>query len=376
MPLSFFNINRIKYVIWALSLFIFLTVSIYIIFQWDYDVEKFKVPYNVSDIESKKLTSWYIGYRHKYRDDRLLDPNGILLTNYKGRIGIQYNPVSISQYALGVFEVFIDKNTAKEREVFLRQARWLVDNIKISQDGYGVWHYNFNPKGMSDVKAPWVSAMAQGQALSVLLRAHQITGEDIYIDTARLGLNAFNYNIRNGGVKRLDEKSVFYEEVPSEQNVHILNGFIYSMLGIYDFYRVTREKEALALFNAGIHTLINNLNRYDTGYWSKYSFYKVRDLAHMTDPLANMHYHNVHISQLKVLHAITGEDTFIDYAHRWSEYQLKFVCKLKHFVRSKILFRFQRVVFKIMMQITDTDVSTKTKQAVLLLREQQLEAAA
>jgi hypothetical protein len=51
---------------------------------------------------------------------------------------------------------------------------------------------------------------------------------------------------------------------------HILNGFIFALFGLYDYYRVTQDEHALELFNAGIETLRSKLHLYDTGRVTRY----------------------------------------------------------------------------------------------------------
>jgi len=82
-------------------------------------------------------------------------------------------------------------------------------------------------------------------------------------------------------------------------------------LWLYDFYKVTRSKEALGLFNKGIETLENNIYRYDTGSWSLYelSGYKAPE-----------DYHRLHIHQLKALYKITGKKIFKEFAENFEAY--------------------------------------------------------
>lgn len=91
-----------------------------------------------------------------------------------------------------------------------------------------------------------------------------------------------------------------------------MNGFIFALFGVYDFYRVTRNKKVLDLWNAGINTLERNLNLYDLGYWSLYN------LIHQYP--ATKSYHVLHIKQLKVLYKLSGKTIFNEYAERWGKY--------------------------------------------------------
>ena len=68
------------------------------------------------------------------------------------------------------------------------------------------------------------------------------------------------------------EGFVWYEEYPSLENEppHVLNGFIFALFGLYDYYKATESEEALELFNQGIKTLKEKINLWDMGFWSRY----------------------------------------------------------------------------------------------------------
>ena len=51
-------------------------------------------------------------YKANYKD--YIDKNGIPMLNYHGNIGLQYNPIAISQYALGNYNLFLDSNNKKD----------------------------------------------------------------------------------------------------------------------------------------------------------------------------------------------------------------------------------------------------------------------
>jgi hypothetical protein len=169
--------------------------------------------------------------------------------------------------------------------------------------------------------------MAQGLGISVLLRAFQETGKQRYLDRARLALNAFRYTVDEGGVASIEEGgAVFYEELAQGPATHTLNGFIYSLWGIYDFYRVTGEALALRLFQQGVATLERHIEDYDSGSWSFY------DLG-SRPRLASLGYHKLHIAQLYAMHNITVIDEFRTIGARWYDYQRPLLARLSIFLR-------------------------------------------
>lgn len=198
------------------------------------------------------------------------DEDGIPLTDYK-EFGIQYQPVGIAQYALGTWGLYLENNDLQYKEKFLHTADWFCDNLLV-EDDFGVWEYKFDfPR--YNLKAPWSSAMSQGEGISVLVRAYQLTENKKYIEIAKLAINSFKVPIEMGGVFYKDKEGlVWYEEYPSLENEppHVLNGFIFALFGLYDYYKATESEEALELFNQGIKTLKEKINLWDMGFWSRY----------------------------------------------------------------------------------------------------------
>ena len=86
--------------------------------------------------------------------------------------------------------------------------------------------------------------------------------------------------------------------------------------GVYDYSLYTGDPEAKELFKAAVKTLKENLPLFDAGYWSLYE-----QSGTKMKMLASPFYHNLHIVQLKVLHLLTGERLFHQFAERWEGYR-------------------------------------------------------
>lgn len=84
--------------------------------------------------------------------------------------------------------------------------------------------------------AGWLSAMAQGHGMSVLVRAYLATGEINYLHNAELALNSFAVNASAGGVRNyVFDMYPWYEEYPTRDGgTFVLNGFLYALIGLYD----------------------------------------------------------------------------------------------------------------------------------------------
>ena len=179
-----------------------------------------------------------------------------------------------------------------------------------------------------NITAPWISGMAQGEALSVLLRASQITGEKKYFETAQLAWRIFDVTVKDGGViSKYGDNSPVIEEYPSSNfPSFVLNGFLFAIFGIYDYSIYTQESDPQKKFLLYINSLKKNLFRYDCGYWTYY------DLAHPLR-LAAKHYHKIHIEQLKSIYKITNESVFQEYYLRWQNYLKSINSNFKWFIK-------------------------------------------
>lgn len=218
-----------------------------------------------------------------------------------------YLPAAICLFALGNWQLHIraEDDTDRLKHV-IRCAGWLLDN----QDDSGRWLSPFDHPRFN-LKAPFPSAMSQGLGISCLVRAHDVTGNQAFLDSAVMALKPFSVAIKEGGVASFDQGRIFYEEYPGLPYRHVLNGFIYALWGLHDLYRFAGNTAANAFFGDGLATLIEWLPRYDLGFWSLY---------HIPDKPPNpatVHYHRLHIDQMQIMHQITGIKVFADYALKW-----------------------------------------------------------
>jgi heparosan-N-sulfate-glucuronate 5-epimerase len=276
---------------------------------------------NTDDVHSASLGQYYLVFDEeelKHSIDLQFDAEGVpLIPTYvdvaPGRR--HYYPITIGQYALAVFHTWLRSAREDDRRRFLRLADWFVEHQ--AQDG--CW-YAQTDMPLYRLRAPWPSAMAQGRGLSVLTRAWQCTTDENYIASARRALAAFSMPVARGGITDTCNGEITYEEYPARPAPHVLNGMIFALLGVWDLVRAQpNDARAAAIFERGVSTLEALLPLYDTGWWSLYDLYHL-EAATPRNP-CTAHYHDIHIKQLAVLHAITGRESFDAFARRWAAYQ-------------------------------------------------------
>ena len=186
-----------------------------------------------------------------------------------------------------------------------------------------VWNHQFDWEYRAKLKTPWYSGLAQGQGVSLLLRAHLQSvhakaSDAQYLEAANRAFAALTTPVADGGVlceHEDEDKNLWIEEYIVDPPTHILNGFIWALWGVLDYSRACRDETARQMFDRGVETLLRNLPRYDTGYWSLYELSQ-------TPPrmLASPFYHRLHIVQLQVMAALTGNKRFEDFADHWEGY--------------------------------------------------------
>ena len=248
-----------------------------------------------------------------------LDQNGIPLTYYgmiyDGKpIGSQRNPVSVAQQANEFYDMYKKDNSESSKTYFLNNVNWLVNNA-VKKENYSLLQYNF-PIPYYNLKPVWYSAMANGLALQVLIKAPEISHDLKYLEAAKSLLNAFFIEVQHGGITYKDsEHEWWYEEYASnDKNANIsrvLNGMIFAVLGIYDYYKFTNDPDAKLLFDNGVNSIKKELSKYNN---NGYSYYDI------LGNIASWKYHQIHINLTKQLHDLTGEPIFNNYHELWKKH--------------------------------------------------------
>lgn len=188
--------------------------------------------------------------------------------------------------------------------------------IAQSVDGQMEWHTPLVP-AYGITKAPWISALSQSVAVSVLLRAYQYTGDHKYMDAATAAFRWMTVPVSQGGVVSNDI-GTWLEEYPNQNpdgiNGSVFNGNIWALFGVWDYYRVTGDSQALTLFNATIRTIKNNIEWYDLGYWNVYSH------QDRISPVNGLYMQFI-AQQMLAMYAITGDPFFQSLGAKWANDQ-------------------------------------------------------
>lgn len=244
-----------------------------------------------------------------------------------------YYATVIAQYALAQWNAYLKTGDEESKKSFIIQAQWLVAHESNVSHDAGGWPFPL-PSRDYFAATPWLSALIQGNAISVLVRAYILTGEGIFLQVARRAVRTFELDIHDGGVSTsIDNEGIFFEEVAAYPAAHILNGYIFSLFGLYDYVSVTNDTRIDGLIERSLATMHVVIDTYDLGYWSSY------DLLYKSP--APRFYHDQHSVLLEALSRYSGCEHCRMLSARWVGYQTRLSCRLRYFIVSRFV-RYRR----------------------------------
>ena len=250
------------------------------------------------------------------------DADGVILSLSADR----YHPVQIFQYGLHCHGQWIEGGDETAKKAFLAQARWCRDNQQERNGVCGCFVYR-TPNLDYGVTGSWISAMAQGQAISLLLRAADVVRDEGFYESALSAAEPFKYSISDGGVVwRSAPYDVFLEELAALPASHTPNGNIYALWGLWELQKRTAADWLATLVSEAIETLKRRLPLFDSGYWSYYDLLRTRRGLRA---VAFQKYHAFLIAQLHVMAGMTNDPFFDTMANHWKAYTYSWPCRLR-----------------------------------------------
>ncbi len=229
-------------------------------------------------------------------------------------IGYQVVPHNVAKAAREAFYSYsiTDDEDDLNRGLFLTEYLISVSSER-GNGRFVVWENNFEWPGYALPKG-WIGALSQAGCIKALMLASDATGDGRYEEFAEKAIAAFDVDVSEGGLRsvRIDgaESYDWYPEYAKSDPPYVLNGFITSVIWLGDYYTLTGNAEAKALYDEGVKSVIHFLPAYE--YGNQWSYYDAA--GHKS----NSHYHELHVEQLAVLYDLTGDSIFRTYQDKWS----------------------------------------------------------
>ncbi len=199
-------------------------------------------------------------------------------------------PITILQYGLGCFDKYQQTQEPHFCVEVGKVLTWIETNL--NPRGYLRNFFEFMEPGENHLSDN--SAMAQGEALSLICRAYQngigpLSLSSLNSLARRIADNMLEPVTDEGTALYLGEKA-FLCEVCRPDNYVVLNGWIFALFGLYDFLQVFGEDRHQKFFDASVRTLDFHLRDYiRPDGWTIYD---------NKGRLCSPYYHALHVSLL------------------------------------------------------------------------------
>ena len=178
------------------------------------------------------------------------------------------------------------------------------------------YEFEFHLHGIEDehMPNPWYSGMAQGLALAAFARLQQFTGQDRYADIAEQTYQSLTQArptaFNRPWVTTVDNDGYYWiEEYPVHPAAHTLNGKIFAIYGLYEYWCITGRDDVEATIQKALATVLAHLPEFREEDGISHYCLKHYDIQ-------SAKYHHIHIDQLTQLHQITGDERFREWAER------------------------------------------------------------
>lgn len=250
-------------------------------------------------------------------DRVIFDEQGIPKVQFY--FGLHYAPSTAFHWGLVSYSKWINTNNISNFIHAKEIADWAVMN-QSEQGGWG-WYFdhNFSRGVLGELQSGWYSAMTQGLGMSLLSRMYSVTGNTDYKNASINATKLFDVLVEDGGVLAMYNSMPWYEEYPTpDGGSFVLNGFIYSLIGLYDSWKLLNHTDSKDKYLDGINSLGKMISLFDLGCYSSY------DLVHHSieskaPNIARESYHGLHISQLSLVNVFES-NRFLEIQNRWIEY--------------------------------------------------------
>lgn len=212
-------------------------------------------------------SDWFTIERFENSGHASFDQSGVIMKDGN------YHPVNIFQYALVNFDDFIETGDSNRLRVFVNQ----VENYLLNPDRFTMFNdsmigypYQFSYGGLS---APWYSGMAQGYAISVLVRYHSCYPSQSVLKTIQYVTRFMLLEESEGGCFSITPEGFpWIEEYPnSSKSPEVLNGFLISVIGLLEYCELFGTDDPVgSVLDTLIYSLKVSISQYDTGAWLRY----------------------------------------------------------------------------------------------------------
>ena len=185
--------------------------------------------------------------------------------------------------------------------------------LRVPRAGGVAWEYDF---AFGGGRPPWVSGMAQGTGVEAMSRvAKRLGRQDEVLPILKQALGIFRTNTPEG-VRVPTSDGPEYALYSFAPDLHVINGFLQALIGLYDLAKYGGDADAQALYAEGERVARREVPNYDTGAWSLYS-------RGSSEHESDLSYHQLVTSFLHNLCTRTQEPVYCDTELKFTQYQME-----------------------------------------------------
>ena len=235
---------------------------------------------------------------------RMSFPGSELIWQYFPGQGLQFHPLA---------------NFARLNQLWAERdeaMNTLMDELlalAVPRAGGIAWEYYF---AFGGGRPPWVSGLAQGTGIQSMARTARRMGRgaEIY-PVLRTALGVFKTRTPEG-VRVPTSGGAEYALYSFDPDLHVINGFVQALVGLYDLGKIAGDPDAQALYVEGERVARRELPTFDTGAWSLYS-------RGSSEHESDLSYHQLLRSFLRSMCDRTEDPVYCDTELRFAQYELE-----------------------------------------------------
>jgi hypothetical protein len=218
-------------------------------------------------------------------------------------------------YAISALDAYHRTGNKTYLDRALVNAHALIDD-SVNRDGAMWFPYTFEWSYFDvTLHTPWWSAMAQGQALSLFTELDRLQPDAGWRALADKTFRSFEQRSAPGQpwAVFVDNGDLWLEEYAGDAPpLQVLNGHIFAIYGLYDYYMLTGNEQARQMFDGAATTVLQVMPR--IRHQGGISYYCARVNYCRVKGWELDNYHMTHIKQLNMLAEMTGDQRFHDWA--------------------------------------------------------------
>jgi hypothetical protein len=198
---------------------------------------------------------------HVDPDSTNVDSNGVAVYKHYQTGEVHDHPIYIAQHAMAAIRRYQQTGQEQWKSSAELNAQKLID-IRIEHEDSYWFQYDFDWTYYErTLSAPWWSAMAQGEVLSVFVHLARISPENsLWREAADQTFNSFfvrgSSNYSPWATVVIDGQLWFEEYAGNQPPLQVLNGQVFAIFGIWEYWELTGDLRAERLIDGGATTVL------------------------------------------------------------------------------------------------------------------------